>query len=775
MRSILAAGVIGLLANACSPPPRDDLAACKAAEAGLVRDPGDARATRRVIAECTRAYRTTGSDDAQVIVVRTQHGTGDVDAVLAAAASATGKVAPRLWVLAGEAEMARGRSREARGWYVRALAAQRATDPRRAANTAARLADLEWSGGALDAAIDFQHQSQVLAAAGGDRELSGLMTMTLARILLDVGDPRAAATTLATMTDQVRPRSSFYREYLATAGELDAAEGRTATAAASFELCVRDLSPLEDPLTQLRCHTGLAALAIAEGKHRDAFAREHLDLAAAWLEPTERDYGADRDRAAELAWMRAQLDLRGDDPAAAAAAFATLRALAGERLGAGTASRVAFTIGRVLAARGESAEAEPWFARAADAVEKLRDGAHYRELRRSLPRELRAPAEALFVLRARAGDGAGALAAMERALDRDFVDQLAAGVSGPGEAGAADRIDAAERRAKARQALDRRPAPMFEPAAAGGVTIIGFFAADGDLWRVRVAGGTPEVVRIAPLAELAGLVKAVRVDPAAPAARTLRQRLLPDDVLPPPDEPVVIVPDPYLEGVRFAALGGGGQYLIERNPIVLAPTFAMAAGAGRIPAAEIERTAVVLGNPDEKQRPLAQVAAEATEVGRLLGVEPIIGAAANRAAVQKARRAKVLHVASHGSTRDDGTIISLGDGDFGTADVLELDLAPELVVVASCTSAATRPDAMWTSIAAAFLVNGSGAVVGATASIPDDVARDIVVDLHRRAAADGPVRGLAFALRAAIARGTPVRSWSAFAVLGRPLQPDVNP
>lgn len=774
MRSILAAGVIALLASACSRPRRDDLAACKAAEAGLARNPRDARAARRVIADCTRAARTTGSADAQVIAVRTQHGLGDVDAVLAAAAAAEGKAAPRLWVLAGEAEMARDRPREARGWYARALAAQRLTDPRRAANTAARLADLELAGGALDAAIDFQHQSQVLAAAGGDGELSALMTLTLAGILLDVGDVRAAATTLATMTDQVRPRSSFYREYLATAGELDAADGRTATAAASFELCVRDLSPLENALTQLRCHTGLAALAIAEGRGRDAIARQHLDLAAGYLAPTEHDYGVDPDRAAELAWMRARVDLRGDDPAAAAAAFATLRELADQPLGAATASRVAFTIGRVLAERDDAAEAERWFARAADAVEQLRDGTHYRELRRSLPRELRAPAEALFVLRARAGDGAGALAAMERALDRDFVDQLAAGVSGDGGLATDDRIAAGERRAKARQALDRRPAPVFEPAAAG-VTIIGFFAADGDLWRVRVAGGAPEVVRIAPLAELAAMVKAVRIDPGAPAARTLRQRLLPDDVLPPPDELVVIVPDPYLEGVRFAALGGSGGYLIERNPIILAPTFAMAAGAGRIPASELEPIAVVLGNPDEKQRPLAQVAAEAADVGRLLRVEPIVGAAANRAAVQKARRAKVLHVASHGSTRDDGTIISLGDGDFGTADVLELDLAPELVVVASCTSAATRPDAMWTSIAAAFLVNGSGAVVGATASIPDDVAREIVVDLHRHAATDGPVRGLAFALRAAIARGTPVRSWSAFAVLGRPPRPEVNP
>jgi CHAT domain-containing protein len=202
--------------------------------------------------------------------------------------------------------------------------------------------------------------------------------------------------------------------------------------------------------------------------------------------------------------------------------------------------------------------------------------------------------------------------------------------------------------------------------------------------------------------------------------------------------------------VRFAALGGSGQYLIERNPIALAPTFAIAAGAGPRSSDPLG-PAVVLGDPDPRH-PLPSARREADEVGTVLGVVPLLGLAADHAAVAAARRAKFLHVASHGSTRDDGTTISLGDGEFGTADVLELGLAPELVVVASCASAATRPDAMWTSIAAAFLVNGATAVVGATASIPDDVARDIVVELHRHSVEVDPVRGLALALRAAIAR-----------------------
>ena len=100
--------------------------------------------------------------------------------------------------------------------------------------------------------------------------------------------------------------------------------------------------------------------------------------------------------------------------------------------------------------------------------------------------------------------------------------------------------------------------------------------------------------------------------------------------------------------------------------------------------------------------------------------------------------------------------------------MLEQRIAPELVVVASCLSAASRPDAMWTSIAAAFLANGSRQVIGATGSIPDADARAIVVEMHRHAQHVAPPLALARALRGAIARGTSLRSWSAFAVLGSP-------
>ncbi len=760
MRGLLAAGLaVALSASACASARRDDVRRCKAAEAEMYAGGTSAAVVARA---CSRAFRRTGSPEALVAATRSQARDQQHEVVLIAARAVRGDIAPRIWTLAGEVEAARGNSQEARSWYERALDARRNTDPRVAANIAARIADVELQRGALDEGIRFVHQAQSLAAAAGDADLRALMTMFLAQLLLGVGDVRTANRTLASMTEQVLPSAAFYREYLAIAGEVDAAAGRTATAAASFELCVAPPPPpRDDPGTQWRCHLGRAALAAAVGGARDADARRDLELAAGYVEATDVMYGRDPDRAAEVAWLRAQLDLR--DPARAAAAFTSLEQLAATALGAATRSRVCYTLGRALVARGDLQGAERWFGEAAAAIETQRDGGEHGEVRRSLPRELRAPFEALFVLRARSGDAEGALAAMEHALDRDFLDQLAASVAALHDE---DTIEGAERRLRAMRWLRRRPAVRFSPATAAG-TLIGFFAADDGLWRARVAAGKVQLTRVADLAALLPLVKAVRADPAAAEARELRERLLPEAALPAPEEPLVVVPDPFLEGVRFAALPRAGQYLIERNPIVLAPTFAMAVGAGAAdPPAEPSGDPVVLGDPDPARR-LPHAREEATAVAALLGVAPRLGPAADRAAMIAGRRARVLHVASHGSTRDDGTLLSLGDGDFGTADVLEHGVAPDLVVVASCTSAATRPDAMWTSVAAAFLASGSPSVVGATASIPDDVARDIVVELHRHAREVDAARALARALRSAIARGTPTRSWSAFAVLGR--------
>ncbi|KYF88287.1 hypothetical protein BE17_26085 [Sorangium cellulosum] len=85
----------------------------------------------------------------------------------------------------------------------------------------------------------------------------------------------------------------------------------------------------------------------------------------------------------------------------------------------------------------------------------------------------------------------------------------------------------------------------------------------------------------------------------------------------------------------------------------------------------------------------------------------------------------------------------------------------DVVVLASCSSASTRHEEMWGSLAAAFLANGSGAVIATLGSVDDADARAVVTSLYRNGVTDDPVRALAAAQRE-MARSVPPRRWASF-------------
>jgi tetratricopeptide (TPR) repeat protein len=750
--------VLVLQAAACSRSRGDDLAACKAAHSRLMHGESKPQA---VISICDRAYRRTKAPDAIASRTLAQLNAGDLDAVVAAAESVPGPEGARLWHMAGDAELGRGHRIEARRWYERALEVQRTRDPIRAGFSAGRIADIAEAENHTDDAIHYRYMNVTLADAGGDNGARVQATMSLAELLLAVGDVRTAKRAVASVASIATDGNPFEEDYLRVSGEVDALAGHPLAAAASYQRCTKKPAEAANPFIQLYCWLGLATLA-AEGQQPGSTADTlaTIDRAAAKLDETDRHFGPDPNRRAEVAWLRAVVHLQAGDHARA---LEMLDAIDRKDLGVAILSRIDHARGRALLARGDRVAAEASFVAAAAAIERQRDSAAHRETRRSLPRELRAPYEAIFALRVRTGDTRGALEILERALHRDFVDQLAAGVVGDREQSLAASVEDAERRVRALALLNARPERPFDPSASPHDVAIGFFGAEGSLWRIVIAGGAVRIAEVGSLDKLAPLIAAA-ADPAAAEMHALGERLLPADVLPPRGTPVVIVPDQSLEGVRFTALPVSGGFLVERNPVVLAPTFAM--GVAAPPAGDIAAPvgpAVVLGDPDGT---LASARAEATSVAGLLGVTPQLGAAANRHAIEGARRASVLHVASHGSVRDDGTVISLADLALGPTEVLEIALAPDLAVIASCASAATRPDGMWTSITSALLAAGTRTIIGALGSIPDGAAAAIVTEVHRHVADLGPVRALAAAQHAAIARGVPVGVWSSFAVFG---------
>ena len=197
--------------------------------------------------------------------------------------------------------------------------------------------------------------------------------------------------------------------------------------------------------------------------------------------------------------------------------------------------------------------------------------------------------------------------------------------------------------------------------------------------------------------------------------------LLPAD----PNQKVIFIPQGSLFLVPFAALQDAeGTYLIEKHTIVTAPSIQVL-GLTRDIADQRNPTAspdnvLIVGNPtmpavwdseraeDTPLRPLPGAEAEANAIAQQLQIQPLIGDAADEATVrQQMASARIIHLATHGllqygdpqasAVRDVPGAIALApsgdpdttpnsqiDGLLTSAEILDMDLQAELVVLSAC-------------------------------------------------------------------------------------------
>jgi len=717
------------------------------------------------LAVCRRVHDATGDPEALATLALLHLRRGNDHEVLRLASRwKVGPHAARLARLAGDAALSLGRRDDAKRWYAAAVA-DRDDDLRRGALAAARLADLELADGDLDGLFAHLGLALELAGRARDPDVDRVVTLELIDILLRLGNGRSAEAAIDASAASAQAVPWAHARHLLATADLRALQGRPAAARAAFEACIA-LSEAQgadaDPRTLARSRLELAGLRLRDGDR--AGARADLDAAAGALAAARQISGHDPDLDATVEHLRILLGA-DEDPAGALRAWSTL--WRNDRLGAAARARIGLAFGKALAAAGRFDDADDILEQSAGAIEALRDGYNLRETRRGMASELRAPYEALFTLRTRRGDAAGAVRAMERALARDFADRLLAEHDDPGgrAVALAATLDEARSRSGARVRLERaavdadRRAPRSTPA-------VGFFSAEGTMWRIAFAAGVPRLAPIGATAEIEARIAAAAGAPRGADAVALRRALVPDDVLPAEGVAMVFVPDRALRGLAFAALWDGERFLAERNPTSVVPSLSLAQVLDR-PSGNVP-PAVVIGDPTGD---LHGARDEATAVATVLGVDALVGAAADDRALTTARSAGVLHVASHAEVSDDGSFLRLANRRIGAADILGADVAPRVAVLASCASAVQRPDAMWTSVAAAFLATGTRHVVGALRSIDDDQVRDLLVDFYRFGGADDPIGGLARAQRAAIGRGVPVETWASLVVLGLPSPP----
>lgn len=183
------------------------------------------------------------------------------------------------------------------------------------------------------------------------------------------------------------------------------------------------------------------------------------------------------------------------------------------------------------------------------------------------------------------------------------------------------------------------------------------------------------------------------------------------DLLPKnPNDRVIFIPQNELLLAPFPALmDAKGNYLIEQHTLLSAPSIQVLSlthqNQQRLNSRR-DRTALVVGNPTLPKLsegtliPLPAAEQEAQTIAQLFKTTPMIGAAANKAAVLKQMpQARFIHLATHGlltanNGEAPGAIVlapnhpnQVNDGLLTPNEILDMKLTAELVVLSACDTA----------------------------------------------------------------------------------------
>jgi CHAT domain-containing protein len=150
---------------------------------------------------------------------------------------------------------------------------------------------------------------------------------------------------------------------------------------------------------------------------------------------------------------------------------------------------------------------------------------------------------------------------------------------------------------------------------------------------------------------------------------------------------LVIVPHGVLHYLPFHALFDGEKYLIDSFTISYAPSAAIFALCQQKPSAA-SGPPLILGVPDA-QAP--QILDEVQSVAKIMPEsELLLGAEANEQSLrEKGLHSRLIHIATHGSFRQDNPMFSgirLGINYFSLYDLYQLKIEADLVTLSGCAT-----------------------------------------------------------------------------------------
>ena len=262
-----------------------------------------------------------------------------------------------------------------------------------------------------------------------------------------------------------------------------------------------------------------------------------------------------------------------------------------------------------------------------------------------------------------------------------------------------------------------------------------------------------------------------------------------------PNTPVIFVPQGKLFSVPFAALQDAtGQYLIEKHTILTSPSIQLL-DKTRQQEVQVKQAnlhdVLVVGNPTmprvsfaaEQPQQLISLAGaekEANAIAPLLQTQPLLGGQAKKATVmQRMEQARMIHLATHGILDDrqglesaialapDGTG-ELNDGLLTAAEIAQMKLHAELVVLSACDTAQGRITGDGViGLSRALIAAGVPSVLVSLWSVPDAPTAELMTEFYQQLQhTDNKAQALRQAMLATKAKHPKPRDWAGFTLIG---------
>ena len=259
------------------------------------------------------------------------------------------------------------------------------------------------------------------------------------------------------------------------------------------------------------------------------------------------------------------------------------------------------------------------------------------------------------------------------------------------------------------------------------------------------------------------------------------------------EEPeIIIVPDRSLYKIPFAALPDNrGKYLSETIRIRIVPSLTTLKLIQDSPADyHCQTGALIVGDPDVgwvrykgKKRNISRLPCagnEAAMIGRLLGVEPLLGEQATKQAVlEKINSVSLIHFAAHGDARRGEIALSPvrpikkipveKDYLLTMSDVSQAQLRAKLVVLSCCHSGQGQIGVEGVvGIARAFLASGARSVLVALWALEDSATEQLMNSFYEHLVrGESASESLHEAMKWMRANGyAHVKQWAPFMLIG---------